>query len=127
VARGRRDLPIEHASRFELMVNLGAANAIGLTIPASVLARADEVIPSSAPVLAPHRSPRPRVEQQRPVPDDRRARDEEVPHAGRPLGNVLSRKLPLPLLISMAEISLADGNRADFASNNPPILWEARG
>ena len=42
------------------------------------------------------------------------------------LGTVLAGKLPHPLPISMAEISLADGNRADFAANDPPNLWENR-
>lgn len=38
------EIPIELPSRFELVVNLKAAKAIGLTIPASVLAQADRVI-----------------------------------------------------------------------------------
>jgi putative ABC transport system substrate-binding protein len=38
------DLPVEQPTKFELIINMAAAKSLGLTIPAAVRLRADEIL-----------------------------------------------------------------------------------
>ena len=79
ILKGARpgDLPMERAAQFELTIDLEVAWNLGLTIPESILLRADKVFPASGVPLP---------ERIRIVPPDRRVAPELAAFSGKWFG-----------------------------------------